>query len=59
MRRRQEKHIRWVHLSLTALDASISSERQVTHSTLYDKHVSRDKVNRVKPRHTVVLPSAF
>ena len=43
MRRRQEKHIRWVHLSLTALDASISSERQVTHSTLHGTHVSRDK----------------
>lgn len=43
MRRRQEKHIRWVHLSLTALDASISSERQVTHSTLYGSHVSRRK----------------
>ncbi len=43
MRRRQEKHIRWLHLSLTALDTSISSERQVTHSTLHGILVSRDE----------------
>ena len=35
--------MRWLHLSLTALDMSTSSERQVTHSTLHGNQLSGHK----------------
>ena len=35
--------MRWSHLSLTALDMSTSSERQVTHSTLHGNQVSEQE----------------
>ena len=46
--------MRWSHLSLTALDASTSSERQVIHSTLKRNSIS---TKRGGVEHGLAIPS--